>query len=151
VCSSDLGEGVNRLCSSGLQSVATIANAIKAGEIGVGIGGGMESMSNFSMTGAVDPNFISEAVFEHEVAQKCLMPMGITSENVAEKFGVTRDTQDHFAVLSHDKALHAQKMGWLQSEITPYKTKVKGKDGEETEVMVDKDEGMRAGTTFERL
>jgi len=77
--------------------------------------------------------------------------MGVTSENVAEKFGVTRETQDHFAVLSHNKALHAQKEGWLHSEITPYKTKVKGKDGEETEVNVNVDEGPRAGSTFEKL
>ena len=54
------------MCSSGLQSVASIANAIKAGDINVGIGGGVESMSNFNMMGAVDPSFTSEAVFEHE-------------------------------------------------------------------------------------
>jgi len=77
--------------------------------------------------------------------------MGMTSENVAEKFGVTRATQDSFAAWSHEKALAADKEGWLRSEITPYKTKVKGKDGEETEVMVDRDEGMRAGTTAEKL
>lgn len=59
-------QGINRMCSSGLQSVASIANAIKAGDIDVGIGGGVESMSNFNMQGAVDVNFISEAIFEHE-------------------------------------------------------------------------------------
>lgn len=108
-------------------------------------------MSNFNMQGAVDPNFLSEAVFEHEEAQKCLMPMGITSENVATKYGITRETQDAFAVSSHAKAVAAHKAGFLQSEITPYTTKVKDKEGNETEVLVDKDEGMREGTTLAGL
>ena len=85
-------QGINRLCSSGLQAVATIANAIASGEINIGIGGGVESMSNGSMTDSVNPNLLSEQVFEHDKAQNCLMPMGITSENVATKFGVDRLT-----------------------------------------------------------
>lgn len=71
------------------------------------------------------------------------MPMGITSENVAEKYGITRKQQDEMAVESHKKAAHAQKMGWSQQEITPYKTKVLDKDGNETEVLVDRDDGVR--------
>lgn len=51
---------INRLCSSGLQSVATVANQIKSGQIGIGIGGGMESMSNYDMMGAVNPSLLSE-------------------------------------------------------------------------------------------
>jgi acetyl-CoA acyltransferase 1 len=86
--------GINRLCSSGLQAVATIANAIRAGEIDCGIGGGVESMSLFSMMGQVDPATLSEQVFEHDQANKCLLPMGLTSENVAEKYGITRAQQD---------------------------------------------------------
>jgi acetyl-CoA acyltransferase 1 len=70
--------------------VATIANSIRAGEIDCGIGGGVESMSLFSMMGQVDPAALSEQVYEHEIAQKCLLPMGMTSENVAEKYGITR-------------------------------------------------------------
>lgn len=61
-------QGINRLCSSGLQAVATVANAIKSGEIGVGIGGGFESMSNGNMMDAVNPNLLGEAVFENEKA-----------------------------------------------------------------------------------
>lgn len=101
-------QGINRLCSSGLQAVATIANAIKAGEISCGMAGGVESMSNGDMMGSVNANLLSEQVFEHENAQKCLMPMGITSENVAAKFGITRKEQDEMAVNSHKKANHAQ-------------------------------------------
>lgn len=69
--------------------------------------------------------------------------MGITSENVAAKYGLTREQQDKMAFESHRKAAHANKMGWSQAEITPYKTIVKGKDDEETEVLVDKDDGVR--------
>lgn len=144
-------QGINRLCSSGLQAVATVANAIKSGEISVGIGGGFESMSNGNMMDAVNPNLLGEAVFENEKAQNCLMPMGITSENVAADFGIDRATQDQMAVESHQKAANALKNGWLQSEITPYETIVKDKEGNETKVMVDKDDGVRPQTTLAGL
>ncbi len=94
-------QGINRLCSSGLQAVATIANAIASGEISMGIAGGVETMSNGNMMDAVNPNLLSEQVFENELAQNCLMPMGITSENVAKEFGVDRATQDQLAFESH--------------------------------------------------
>lgn len=77
--------------------------------------------------------------------------MGITSENVAEKFGISRAQQDKMAYESHMKAAHANKMGWSQQEITPYKTIVKNKDGEESEVLVDRDDGVRPQTTVEGL
>ena len=81
---------VNRQCSSGLQAVMNIANSIRARQIDIGIGAGVESMSLFSMQGGVDPNTLSPQVFENSESQKCLIPMGITSENVAEKFNVSR-------------------------------------------------------------
>jgi acetyl-CoA acyltransferase 1 len=71
--------------------VIHIANAIRARQIDIGIGGGVESMSMGDMMSQVDPNILSPLVFEHERAQKCMMPMGLTSEEVAEKFGVTRE------------------------------------------------------------
>lgn len=142
---------VNRQCSSGLQAVAIIANAIRSRQIDIGIGGGVESMSLYSMEASVDPNTLSNKVFEHPKAQNCLMPMGITSENVAEQFKVTRQQQDQMAVESHQKAAKAQKEGWSQKEITPYKTIVKDKDGNEKEVLVDKDDGVRGDTTLEGL
>ena len=82
---------INRQCSSGLQAVATIANQIVAGQIEIGIGGGVESMSNGNMMGQVNAELLSDKVFDHEQAQKCLIPMGITSENVAAKYGITRE------------------------------------------------------------
>jgi acetyl-CoA acyltransferase 1 len=141
----------NRLCSSGLQAVSTIANQIKSGQIGIGIGGGFESMSNYDMMGSVNPNLIGDAVFEHEKARDCLMPMGITSENVAKDFKITREEMDKMAVESHMKAARAQKEGWSQKEITPYKTQVKDKNGDMQEVLVDRDDGVRANTTLEGL
>lgn len=143
--------GINRLCSSGLQAVATVANAISAGDISCGIAGGVESMSNGNMMDAIDINLLSDQVFENELANNCLMPMGITSENVAAEFGVDRKTQDQMAVDSHRKTAHAHKMGWTKQEITPYKTQVKDKDGEMKEVMVDMDDGCRPQTTLESL
>jgi acetyl-CoA acyltransferase 1 len=71
------------------------------------------------------------------------MPMGITSENVAEEFGVDRATQDQMAFESHQKAAISLKNGWSKSEITPYTTTVKDKDGELKEVLVDNDDGCR--------
>ena len=59
----------------------------------------------YSMEGGVDPNVLSPKVFENPLSQTCLMPMGITSENVAEKFHVTREKQDQMAVESHAKAV----------------------------------------------
>lgn len=77
--------------------------------------------------------------------------MGITSENVAEKYGITRQQQDQLAVESHAKAARAQKEGWTQKEITVYKTIIKDKDGKEKEVTVNIDDGVREGTTLEGL
>lgn len=142
---------INRMCSSGLQAVISVANQINSGEIDIGIGGGVESMSNFDMMGQVDPAKLSDQVFEHEDAQKCLMGMGQTSENVAEKYGISRELQDKMAFESHQKAAHANKMGWSQQEITPYTTKVLDKDGNEKEVLVDRDDGIRPQTTMEGL
>lgn len=89
---------INRLCSSGLEACGTIAAKIQAGHIDIGIGAGVESMSMFEMQSAVDPEKIAEAVFEHPEARDCLMGMGETSENVAEKYGITRLQQDTLAM-----------------------------------------------------
>jgi len=144
-------QSINRLCSSGLQSVATIANAIKAGDIELGIGGGFESMSNYDMKTGMYSDFVSKKIWENEGAKACRLQMGITSENVSAKFGVTRETQDTFALASHAKAVAAHKRGGFAKEITPYTTTVKDKEGKETEVVVDKDDGMRDGMTMANL
>lgn len=135
--------GINRLCSSGLQAIMDVANSIRAGQIDCGIGGGVESMSMYDMQKSIDPEKLSDQIFENERAQKCLMPMGITSENVAQKYGLTRTQLDQMAVDSHAKAAHAQKMGWPKDEITVYKTTFKDKEGNEKEVVIDRDDGVR--------
>lgn len=142
---------VNRQCSSGLQAIMNVANAIKAKQIDIGIGAGVESMSLFSMDSIVDVNILSNDIFDNEGARNCLMNMGMTAENVAEKFKISRAEQDQMAVESNKKAVAAQKAGWLAKEITPYETIIKDKDGNEKKVLVDKDDGMREDTTTESL
>lgn len=70
---------INRLCSSGLESCAIIASKIKAGMIDIGIGSGIECMSLYDMNSSVNTEVLSDSVFEHPQAQKCLMGMGQTS------------------------------------------------------------------------
>lgn len=139
--------GVNRQCSSGLQAVATVANAIKAGEYECGLAGGVESMSCVDMMKSLDPTKISQAALGNEVARNMLLPMGITSENVADAYGVTRDMQDKMAVDSHAKAVKASEQGLFDDEIVPVTTTVKDKDGNEKTITVTQDEGMRKGVT----
>ena len=118
----------------------------------MGIAGGVETMSNGSMKDMQSKKGIHKSVFENENAAVCLMPMGITSENVAKQFGVDRATQDQLAFESHQKAAIAQKNGWVADEITPYKTFLKDPKTEEMkEVLVDRDCGVRPQTTLESL
>lgn len=133
---------VNRQCSSGLQAVAGIANAIQSGEIDIGIGAGVESMTMGYGPNAM-PSSISETVSSFPAAQDCLLPMGITSENVAEKYNITRRQQDEFAMRSHEKAFKAQQDGLFREETVP----VRLGDG----TVVDKDDGIRANVRLDQL
>jgi len=142
---------VNRLCSSGLQAVMNAAYSISCKQVDIAIGGGVESMSLYDMNSLVDGEKVAEEVFDTPKASNCMIPMGITSENVAEKFNIDRKTQDLFAVESHKKAAAAQKNGYFDEEIVPIKTKVKDAKGNLTEVTVTKDDGIREATTFESL
>ncbi|CEM07839.1 unnamed protein product [Vitrella brassicaformis CCMP3155] len=142
---------VNRQCSSGLQAIANIAGAIKAGYIDIGLAGGVETMTQHSMQDSLNPEKLSPSVFEHEAARNCLLPMGITSENVVTKYGITRQQQDQLAVASHAKAATAQKTGLFNDEIVPVMARVKDRSGEEKHVVIDKDDGIRAGTSIETL
>jgi len=128
-----------------------IAYSISGKQIDIGIGGGVESMSMSDMNSQIDGEKIAEQVFNTPQAANCMIPMGITSENVAEKFNVDRKTQDTFAVSSHQKANEAQQKGYFNEEIVAIKTKVKGKDGTFKDVVVTKDDGVRADTKFESL
>ncbi|KAL0366763.1 UNVERIFIED_CONTAM: 3-ketoacyl-CoA thiolase 2, peroxisomal [Sesamum radiatum] len=140
---------VNRQCSSGLQAVADVAAAIKAGFYDIGIGAGLESMTINPMAweGSVNPRVKTMAQ-----AQDCLLPMGITSENVAHQFGVTRQEQDQAAVDSHRKAAAATASGKFKDEIIPVKTKiVDPKTGDEKPVTISVDDGIRSNTSVADL
>ncbi|CAH8283012.1 unnamed protein product [Eruca vesicaria subsp. sativa] len=140
---------VNRQCSSGLQAVADVAAAIKAGFYDIGIGAGLESMTTSprGWKGSVNPK-----VKKFEQAQSCLLPMGITSENVAHRFGVSREEQDQAAVDSHRKAASATASGKFKDEITPVNTRiVDPKTGEEKPITVTVDDGIRPSTTLSGL
>ncbi|KAG2654971.1 hypothetical protein PVAP13_1NG557000 [Panicum virgatum] len=140
---------VNRQCSSGLQAVADVAAAIKAGFYDIGIGAGLESMSinSIAWEGQVNPK-----ISAFQKAQDCLLPMGITSENVAHRYGVTRQEQDQAAAESHRRAAAATASGKFKDEIVPVPTKiVDPKTGEEKKVVISVDDGIRPGTTASGL
>lgn len=142
---------VNRQCSSGLQAVADIASSIRSGIIDVGIAGGVESMTMYNMAASVDPNKFSTQIVDNDLAMACLIPMGITSENVAEAYQISPEKQNGLAAASHSKAIAAQRQGLFDEEIVPVATRVKDKDGNVTQTVVKADEGPREGTTPESL
>ncbi|CEL09036.1 hypothetical protein ASPCAL12179 [Aspergillus calidoustus] len=145
---------VNRQCSSSLQAITHIAHAIRVGQIEVGIAGGAESMTrNYNplrgIPGDVGPALLGSGVKD---ATDCFVPMLKTSENVAERYGVGRREQDEFAVESQRKAAEAQKEGRFNEEIVPVNARrVNPETGEETFEVVDRDDGVRAGVTVEKL
>lgn len=139
---------VNRQCSSGLQAIASVAAAIRAGYYTVGIAGGVETMTKNPMSwdGAVNPKVTS-----CQEAADCLLPMGITSENVTAKYGLTREDQDTFAAASHRKAFAARAAGKFKDEIVPVETVLKGEDGTERRVVISEDDGIRGDVTAASL
>lgn len=111
---------VNRACASSLQAITTIADAIAVGRIDVGIGAGMESMTRNYGSKAV-PTQLWPELKQSPVkdARDCIMPMGITSENVAERYNISRADQDGFGAASHLRASKAQRTGLFDAEIVP--------------------------------
>eukprot|EP00569_Conticribra_weissflogii_P014916 CAMPEP_0171398566 /NCGR_PEP_ID=MMETSP0880-20121228/6030_1 /TAXON_ID=67004 /ORGANISM="Thalassiosira weissflogii, Strain CCMP1336" /LENGTH=414 /DNA_ID=CAMNT_0011912593 /DNA_START=26 /DNA_END=1267 /DNA_ORIENTATION=- len=134
----------NRQCSSGLQAIANIAHAIQSGSISIGIGAGVESMSSDPMHELYDkfPPQVDWEVVQNcrhsRDAMGCLIPMGVTSENVSKKYRLDRSALDRFAAESHRKAARAQSLGKFRAEITPV--------GD-----VSRDDGIRPDTTAETL
>jgi len=137
---------INRQCSSGLAAVNQIANEIIANQIDLGIGAGTESMT-LNYGAGVMPVKMSDEVMSNEQAADCMLPMGITSENVAKKYNVTREKQDVFAAESYKRAYDAQKAGKFKDEIVP--VKYIDDDGNERSVL--EDDGIRPGVTAESL
>jgi acetyl-CoA acyltransferase len=144
------GETVNRFCSSGLQSIAHGAMAIMCGMADVLIAGGAESMSMVPMRGhkfAPNPHFAREY-------PEVYLSMGLTAENVADEFKVSRHDQDEFALRSQHNAARAQAAGIFEAEIVPYEVELveAGVNGQERRSFVHQvDEGVRADTSLDGL
>ncbi|GLF86228.1 acetyl-CoA C-acetyltransferase [Bacillus safensis] len=142
---------INRYCSSGLQSIAYAGERIMLGQADTILAGGVESMSQVPMMGhSIRPNALLA-----EQAPEYYMSMGHTAEQVAQKYQVTRQDQDAFAVRSHQKAAKALQEGKFSDEIVPVDvTERRVGDQyqlEEHQFTFSQDEGVRAGTTEEIL
>lgn len=149
---------VNRACSSGLTAITAVAQQIATGMINVGIGGGMESMTRNYGSRAIPVDLWPELKNSPNAdARDCIMAMGLTSENVAERYGVSREDQDALAVESHRRATKAQEAGWFDKEITPVTTRFQEVDkkgekvGEEKQITVTKDDGIRTNASIEGM
>jgi acetyl-CoA acyltransferase len=145
------GQTVNRFCSSGLQAIATAAYEIMVGAQDVMVAGGVEFMSQVPIMGLTpSPN---PYLVEHN--PQAYTSMGLTAENVAEKFGISREDQDRFALLSHQKAAKAIKEGKFKEEVLPILAKIKEvqKDGtiKIKEVLFDTEEGVRYDASYEGM
>jgi acetyl-CoA acyltransferase len=142
---------VNRFCSSGLQAIAYAAQSIMLGHTDTAIAGGVESMSLLPMGGHV----IRPNVKLVESAPEYYMGMGHTAEEVAKKYGITREEQDAFAVRSHQRAFKAIQEGKFVDEIVPVDVTFRsvGKDNKlvEKTVQFSVDEGVRPETNLETL
>lgn len=148
------GVTVNRFCSSGLQAVAMAADRIRLGEADVMIAAGTESMSMVPMMGnkiAFNPE-----IFAHDENLGIAFGMGITAEKVAERWKVSREAQDAFALQSHERAVKATTSGEFRDEITSYAITEHAPDMASREVRTKsrelaQDEGPRADTSLEAL
>lgn len=145
------GVTVNRFCSSGLQTIAMAAERIMAGNADIIIAGGVESMSMVPMGGmSVQPN--PDLMNENP---DVYVSMGITAENVAAKYQVSREDQDAFAYRSHQRAVNAWEEGRFNEQITPVEIKEKkvtaSGELEENTFSFKTDEGPRKGTSVEAL
>ena len=145
------GATVNRFCSSGLQTIVMASQSIATGQADVIVAGGAESMSQVPMSGFFfqpDPELVQE---DPDV----YVSMGITAENVAQQYDVSREDQDRFALQSHQRAVDAIDSGRFDDEIIPLHVEETRMNGgqtlETTEVDFDTDEGPRRDTSLDVL
>lgn len=136
------GQTVNRFCASGIQSVAIGASMIMSGLQEVVVAGGVESMTCPVVSS--DTEYLNKWLLENTDAY---MPMGITAENVAEKFGISREQMEEMSVESHARASEAVEKGLFDKEIIP----VSGYDAEGNPIIFKRDECYRKGTNMEAL
>lgn len=144
------GQTVNRFCASGLQTIATAANQIMTGQAEILVAGGAESMSMVPMSGhhfSPNPTMV-------DVNPDVYLGMGLTAENVAQKYGVSREDQDAFALRSHQRALAAIAAGRFADEIAPIEVEevwFEGGQRRRRSFVFDTDEGPRRETSAEAL
>ncbi len=148
------GLTVNRFCSSGVQAVALAADRIRLGEAEVMLAAGVESMSMVPMMG--NKIAFNPAIFEQDERYGIAYGMGLTAEKVAERWKVSREAQDQFALQSHQRAIAAIENGDFEDEITPYRIAeyIPDMDNRDVKVKVrevKQDEGPRADTNLEAL
>lgn len=149
------GLTINRFCSSGVQAVAMAADRIRLGEADVMIGGGTETMSMMPTMMGNKPSY-NPAIFEKQENIGMAYGMGLTAERVAERWGVSREDQDAFALASHQKATAAIGAGRFQNEISEYTVRTHLPDPESgtvkiVEKIVKVDEGPRSDVSPESL
>ncbi len=144
---------LNRLCGSGLQAIVSAAQAIYMGDTGVAIGGGAEVMSRsqYWLPSARWGQRMGDGKLIDAMVGALSDPfddchMGMTAENVAEKWGITRQAQDALALQSHQRASAAIAAGYFKEQILPIESRVKGQT-----VVFDTDEHVKADTTLEKL
>ncbi|MCY1045977.1 thiolase family protein [Corallococcus sp. bb12-1] len=141
------GMTINRFCSSGVQSIAQAAQGIKSGMMQVAIAGGTESMTMVPMGG----NKVSANPEIMEKLPEVYSSMGVTAENIAARYNVSREDSDKFAAESQRRAATAREQGKLKDEIFPVTTTVYDEDGVAKQVTVSVDTIMRPETTVEGL
>ena len=140
------GMTINRFCSSGLQSIALAADRIRAGGADILIAGGAESMSMIPFGGhkpAPNPWFVDHW-------PEVYMSMGLTAERLQNKYGISREDADGFALRSHQNAIRAQQAGKFDQEIVPVEVESVS-PGKSAKDIFRKDEGPRADTSMEAL
>lgn len=137
------GQTVNRFCSSGLQTISDGANTIAVGQSEVVIAGGVESMSAIPM--GSNPDHRNKWVEQNQPG--AYLPMGLTAENVADNYHITREQMDQFAVESHQKAAKAQAAGVFKKEIIP----VSGIDDDGNPIVFTEDQGIRPNSSMASL
>jgi acetyl-CoA C-acetyltransferase len=147
------GQTVNRFCASGLQAVVTAAQRIAVGEIDIAVAGGVESIS--CVQNEMNQHMLRESWLAEHVPG-IYWPMLETAELVAERYGIDRERQDRFGVLSQERAAAAQTAGIFAEEIVPLPTVMAAVDPATRqvvtrEVVVDADETLRPGTTYEAV
>ena len=148
------GVTVNRFCSSGLQAIAMAAHQIVSEGVPVAVGGGVESISLVQMSGLNTSNITEEELMRTKPA--LWMSMIETAEIVAERYGISRERQDRYALESQRRTAAAQQAGRFDDEIVPLATRMKKLDkatGQESivDITVDRDECNRPDTTYEGL